>query len=243
MATEEVTINGNTVWRDTGLTHRWYDAIGPDVCKVVEDFVDLPFSAADNMAAWTTTLIEEGADESTIALVAGSAGGEVAFKSDENDNDGVQAQLKGEAFYLAARYPTYFGAKFKVSDVTNSDLLVGLCITDTTLLGGLSDGLYFRKDEDDTTLYLVAEKGSVETKIGLATMVAATYVTAEFLFYGSIVYVYVNGVQVAELADSDPNFPDDEYLTPSIGILAGAAAVGGKTLTVDWLNCIQVQAV
>jgi len=241
MATE-ATVNGQTVIRSDLYTHRWCDAYGPDVCKYVEHFVDTAFAGADSPAAYTTTLIENGADESTVALVAGSPNGAIAFKSDENDNDGCQSQLKGEAFYLASMYPTYMGARFKVSDATNSDLIVGLAITDTTLLGGLSDGIYFRKDEDDTTLYLVAEKNSLETKIGLTTMADDTYVVAEALYQNSVVDLYINGTKVAELANSDPNFPDDEYLTPSMGILAGAAAVGGKTLTVDWFNVIQIQS-
>ena len=241
MATE-LTVNGNTVITSSTYAHRWCDAFGPDVCKFVENFVSVPFTGADAPGAYTVTLIENGADESTVALVAGSAGGEIAFKSDENDNDGCQAQLKGEAFYFGSMYPTYMGARFKVTDVTNSDIIVGLAITDTTLLGGLSDGLYFRKDEDDTTLYLVAEKNSLETKVGMCTMADATYVTAEALYQNGVVVLYVNGTEVGRLANSDPNFPDDEYLTPSMGILAGSAVVGGHTLTVDWLNCIQIQA-
>ena len=240
--TTEATVNGNLVLRSDLYTHRWCDAYGPDVCKYIEHFVNVPFTGADAPAAYTTTLIENGADESTVALVAGSAGGELAFKSDENDNDGCQSQLKGEAFYFAAMYPTYMGARFKVTDATNSDIIVGLGITDTTLLGGLSDGLYFRKDEDDTTLYLVAEKNSLETKVGLVTMADATYVVAEALYQNGMVDIYINGTKVGELANSDPNFPDDEYLTPSMGILAGSAAVGGHTLTVDWFNVIQIQA-
>lgn len=241
MATEEVTINGNTVWRDDALTHRWLDAIGPEACVFLEDFVATPFSAADNMAEWTTTLIEDGADESTVTMVAGSAGGEVLFSSDAGDNDGINAQVTGEAFYLALPYPTYVGVRLKIDDVTQSELAAGLIITDTTvLLDGCSDGLYFRKPDGDSTLYLVAEQDSLETTIGLHTMVNSTYVTAEYLYTGGICYVYINGVQVAELAGSDPNFPDDEHLTPSLCLLTGEAAA--KDMTIDWIRCIQIQA-
>ena len=240
MATEEVTINGNTVWRDTGLTHRWFDAIGPETCKLIEDFVDTPFSAADQMAGWLATLIEDGGDESTVTLVAGSAGGEVLFSSDAGDNDGINAQLLGEAFSFGSRYPCYMGARFKVDDATESEILAGLVITDATiLLSGTTDGLYFRKPDADTTLYLVAERNSVETTIGCATMADSVYITAEYLYTGGIVYVYINGTQVAELSDGDPNFPDDEYLTPTLGLLTGEAVA--KDMTIDWINIIQIQ--
>jgi len=238
--TTEATVNGNTVLRSDLYTHRWCDAYGPDVCKYVEHFVKVPFASADNMAGYTTTLIENGGAESTIALVAGSAGGEVLFTSDTNDNDGCQTQLQGEAFYLAAMYPTYVGARFKVNDATNLDCIVGLCITDSTLLGGLSDGLYFRKDEDGTTLYLVAEKNSLETKVGMITMADDTWVVAELLYQNGVVVAYANGTEVGRLANSDPNFPDDEYLTPSMGILTGDASA--NTMNVDWFNAIQIQA-
>lgn len=235
----EVTINGNTVIRDASLSHRWYDAFGPDVCKHLEDFVCTPFSAADQMAAWLATLIEISGN-STLAHVAGSAGGEIVLTGGGNDNDGVNAQLLGEAFYLASRYPTYFGAKFKVADADQTDVMIGLCIGDTTLLAGTTDGLYFRLVDESTTLSLVAEKDEGETVVGLATLADSTYVIAEFLYSAGVVTAYINGAEVGQIRDSDPNFPDDEYLTPSIAMLNGAAS--GKTLTVDWIRTIQIQA-
>jgi len=240
----ETTINGNIVYTDDTYTHRWLDAIGPDVCKLIEEFVNVPFSATDQMAGWLATLIENGAGESTVSMVAGSPGGEVIFKTDENDNDGINAQLLGEAFYLASRYPTYFGARFKVADADQTDLAIGLCISDTTVLAGVSDGLYFRLVDESSTLTLVAEKGNAETIIGLATLADGGYVTAEYTYLNNLITAYINGVQVGQISDADPNFPDTEYLTPTIAILAGAAAAGtGKTLTMDWIKAIQVQTV
>jgi hypothetical protein len=49
----------------------------------------------------------------------------------------------------------------------------------------------------------------------------------------------VNGVQVARLAQT--TLPDDEELTPSIAFLNGAA-VAAKTVTVDWIRAIQINA-
>lgn len=238
--TTEMTVNGNTVLRSDLYTHRWCDAYGPDVCKLVENFVSVPFSAADNLCGWTTTLVEAGGAESTIALVAGSAGGELLFTSDTNENDGCQIQLKGEAFYFNSMYPTYVGARFKVNDADQVDALLGLAITDTTAIVGVSDGLYFRTVDESAILSAVAEKDSSETVVGVSTLVDDTYVVAEMLYRNNVVKFYINGVEVGELADSDPNFPDDEYLTPTLALLTGEGAA--NTLTVDWLNVIQIQA-
>ena len=238
-------INGNYIIRDSdlGLTHRWYDAVGPNVCKMVEDFVDTPFSAADQLAGWLNTEVDVGGGDTTATLVAGSVGGELALKSAENESDGNNVQLLGEAFYFADKYPTYIGAKFRSNDVDQTEVVLGLCISDTDLAGGLTDGLYFRVLDTIGTLQLVAEKNSAETIIGLATLTDDIYVTAEMLYTDGVVKAYINGIQVAQLADSDPNFPDDEYLTPSMASVAGEAVVGGNTTTIDWFRCIQIQTV
>lgn len=239
--TTEATVNGNLVYRDDSRAWRWFDALGPDVCKLVENFVNTPFSAADQPAGWLNTLLEGGAGESLTALLAGSAGGELRFTNDAGDNDGSNLQLLGEAFYFGERYPSYFGCRFQISDATEMDAFAGLCITNATLEAGMTDGLYFRKPDGSATLYLVAEKNSLETAIGIATVAAATWVTAEYYYSGGIVYAYINGIEVAQLADSAPNFPDDEYLTPSLASKNGEAVA--KTMSVDWIRAIQVQAV
>ena len=230
-------INGAWVARDSDPAHRWYDAVGPNVCKCIEEFVNLPYSAANLPAGWLSTNTGGG----TNALVAGSLGGEVLFTNDAADNATINMQLLGEAFYFAQRYPTYFGCRFKISDIAAQDVAIGLVITDGAVLeGGTTHGLYFRKDDASSTLSLVAEKNSLETVIGAGTLANATYITAEYLYTGGIVYVYINGIQVAELADSDPNFPDTEYLTVTLAEQNGEGVA--KTMTTDWIRAIQIQS-
>ena len=147
-------------------------------------------------------------------------------------------QVTKEAFKLASGKPCYFGAKFMISDATESDFIVGLCITDTTLLGGLTDGVYFRKVDGATDVKFVIEKDSAETEsAALLTAVKDTYMTLEFFFDGTNIDAYVNGVLQTRLAMT--NLPDDEEITPSI-LLTGAAAA--KTMTVDWIRAIQINA-
>lgn len=244
MAVTQTTINGQLVLTDTELTHRWYDAFGPDVCKMLEDFVNTPFSGTDQLAGWLNTEVDAGAGDTTATLVAGSVGGELALKTAENESDGANVQLLGEAFSFAARYPTYIGARFKSSDADQTEISVGLCITDTTIAGGVSDGMYFRTLDESATLQFVFEKDNGETVNAVATLANDTYVTAEAVYLNGVVTVYIDGIEVAEIADSDVNFPDDEFLTPSMVCIAGAAAAGtGKTATIDWFNVIQLQTV
>lgn len=229
-------LRGNLVYLDG---QRWFDAVGPDVIQFVDHFVQTPFASADNMAGWTTTLVEAGAGETTVALKAGADTGTLLITTDAAENDGANIQLQGEAFTFASAYPLYFGVRFKISDATQSDFLLGLCITDTDLLGGMTDGIYFRKVDGSTTMAFVLEKDSTETSTNYGTAIAAdTWYILEFYFDGTNVDWYVNGV--AQTRPATTNLPNDEYLTPSIHVLTGEAVA--KTAEVDWLRVIQVYA-
>lgn len=228
-------ISGNLVFWDTH-EKRIIDAIGPSVCKFIEDFVATPFASADTPAAWTVTLVEAGAGESTVALADG-AGGLLLITTDAAENDGVNMQVTKEAFKLVSGKPCYFGARLKVSEATQSDFIVGLCITDTTLLGGMTDGVFFRKVDGSTDVKFVLEKDSTETEsAAIATAADDTYVTLEFYFDGTNIDAFVDGAIQTRLAMT--NLPDDEDLTPSIAFLTGAAAA--ETMTVDWIRAIQI---
>lgn len=228
-------VNGSLVFYEG---QRWLDAIGPNVCKLLEDFVGAHIPAADAPAGWTVTLTEGGGGETTIALTDG-VGGLLLITTDANDNDGANLQVTKEAFKLASGKPCYFGIRFKISEAAQSDFLVGLCITDTDLLGGLTDGVYFRKVDGSTDVKFVLEKDSTETESSsIHTAVADTFVILEFFFDGTHVDAYVNGTLQTRLAVT--NLPDDEELTPSIHFLTGAAAA--ISMTVDWIRTIQINA-
>ena len=150
---------GNLVYWDTHRK-RIVDAVGADVVKFVEDFVQSGLAAADAPLGWTVTLVETGGGESTITL-PDAVGGALLLTTDAFENDGISMQLDGEAFELTSdQRLVYFGIRLQISDATQSDLLVGLCITDTALLGGMTDGVYFRKVDGSTSLAAVTEKNS-----------------------------------------------------------------------------------
>jgi hypothetical protein len=228
-------LGGNLVFYDTHRM-RLVDALGGDTVKFIDDFTERGTATADNLVGWTTTLVEAGAGESTVAYTDAS-GGAILITTDANENDGVNLQRLGEAFgFSSSQQATYFGIRFQASEATQSDFLVGLCITDTDLLGGRTDGVYFEKLDGGTGISFVTEKDSTETQTNnLATFAAATYVILEFYFDGTTVFAFIDGVQVAT---HTTNIPNDELLTPSIHFLSGAA--GAKTMTVDWVRAIQV---
>jgi hypothetical protein len=227
-------VNEQLVFYDGTATQRWVDAVGPDVVKFLDDFTNTPFAAANSPAAYTTTLV----NLSTVALEAGATGGVLLITTAGAENDGANVQAQGEAFLLASGKECYFGAKVKISAATESDLLVGLCITNTALLGGMTDGVYFRKVDDGTTLTFVLEKNSSETSTSYGAISADTWYTLEFYFDGTNVDWYVNGV--LQTRPVTTNLPNTEYLTPSVQVLTGAvASITGR---VDWIRAIQINA-
>lgn len=231
------TVNGSMVFYDSDYTQRWYDVIGCDAVKHVHKFDYLPITTADTPDGWTTTLVEAGAGETTVALGT-AGGGALVITTDAAENDGAQLQIIGEQYDFSGTDPVYFGTKFQVDEATQADFLVGLCITDTTLLGGMTDGMYFRKVDGSTNVEFVMEKGSTETSNVVDTCAADTDAIYEFYWDGTNVYVYVDNVlTLTRKTSSETNFPNNEALTPSIAFLTGAAAA--QVMTVAWLRAIQ----
>jgi hypothetical protein len=224
-------IRGNLIYRD-GVTI--VSAFGPDVIKYDEDFVSIQISS-DAVPGWVVTLVEAGGGESTVTL-PDAVGGTLLLTTDANENDGIAMQLDGESYELTTDQPhVYFGIRFQISDATQSDFFVGLAITDTTPLGGVSDGVYFQKDDGAATFKATTEKDSTETNTAaVGTITAATYVRLEFIYASSRVQFFVNGALVAS---HTTNIPDDEFLTPTIHFLTGEAVA--KTMTIDWVKAYQ----
>jgi hypothetical protein len=84
----------------------------------------------------------------------------------------------------------------------------------------------------------VLEKNSTETTSAAAvgTTVNATEIVLEFVFDGSAVDAWVNGVQQTRLATT--NLPNDENLTPSIEFETTETAA--ITCDVNWWRVIQI---
>jgi hypothetical protein len=227
---------GNLLYWDTHQ-NRIIDAWGPGTRKVIWG-PNAGTQSADALAGYTVTLVETGAGETTVAAATTVNGGALLITTDAAENDGANIQMLGEAFQPAASTLLYFGCKVQISDATQSDLLVGLCITDTDLLGGMTDGMYFRKPDGSTTLSAVLEQDSTETTGTAATVVADTDMYLEIVANGVTVDFYVDGTMLTQMAQT--NVPDDELLTPSIHFLTGEAVA--KTCLIKELRAFRIAA-
>lgn len=183
---------------------------------------------------WTITTTEAGAGSATEALADGD-GGLLLITNDAADDDADFFQKVGESFLLASGKRAFFKARFKVSDATQSDFVMGLQVTDTTPLDA-TDGIYFMKDDGDALLDVYCRKNATTgstSATGVATVVADTFLTVAWAYdgKGSLAY-YVDDVHKGTLDASSTYLPDTE-LTVSFGIQNGEAVA--KTMTVDYI--------
>jgi hypothetical protein len=232
-----IRVNGNFVYVDRAAHRkRIVAAIGPDIIKYDDDFIDGPAADADFDNRWTVTRVEAGAGESTMTRVDG-AGGILRLTTDAAEDDGVNAQLIGESFKLVAGNTLYFGIRAKMSEATQSDCFFGLAITDTDILGGVTDRIGFQKIDGETAVKAMLEKNSTETlSSSLLTLDTSYHIYEFYVNSAGAVEVFIDGLSVWTPATT--NLPNDEELRVTLQLLAGSAAA--RTCDIDWVRCYQV---
>lgn len=229
-------IKGNLAFYDTHLK-RILDAQGADVVKYIDDFTYLPVDdTTGDPTAFTVTTVDGGADGNGSVSLGSESGGVLVITTDDAENDGANVQLNGSSFELTSDQHLYFGAKLKINDADQTDVFIGLAVTDTDILGGVTDRIGFQSVDGEAALDFVVEKDSTETKVDdVGTLVDDTYSYVEFYWDGVGLEVFVDGVSVSNPAIT--NLPNDVAHRVSLHFLTGEAVA--NTCTVDFIRCIQ----
>ena len=209
---------GNQIYWNTHRERIVY-AIGPGVEASVNLANDI---ATEDPAGWATTVVEIGAG--TTELSGSPTQGLIGrITNAANDNDGGQYQAPGQTFRCVSGMKWYAGIGFTASEANTSDLLFGVCVTDTTLIGGMTDGVYMESLAGGTGISVVTEKDSSETQTdSLGTMSTSAQVW-EMFWDGTNISYYIDGVLVATV--SSGNIADNEALRVSLAWLNGTAGV------------------
>ena len=216
---------GSMPFPDPSRCHAWFS-----------DFDQFSHHAT-NAALWLSTTTGSG-----TGALEDADGGILLITNGGSDNDNFFLQWSGyqaadviESWKWESGKGMWFKARFKVSDATQSDFVMGLQITDTSPLA-VTDGLYFQKDDGGTTLYFNATKDSTSTTITpVATIADDTYFTCGFWWDPNlgVMTIYYNDNPVGQTSTTT-NFPDDEELTISFGIQNGEGSA--KTMRVDYIS-------
>lgn len=180
---------------------------------------------------WTVTETDAGA---TQALTAGD-GGLLLITNTAADDDLVALQKNPAAFSFTAGKKLFFRCRFKVSDATQSDLVFGLQVVDTTPLD-VTDGVYFLKADGSTAVSVVCRKNATTgstSATSITTLANDTFVTLGFAYDGEGKVAYaVNGAVVGSL-DASSAFLPDANCTVSFALQNGEAVA--KTMTLDYV--------
>ena len=182
---------------------------------------------------WTITTTEDGTGSATEALTDGD-GGLLLVTNAAGDNDHDFFQLVKEGFKYEAGKQLAFHIRFKTNDATQTDIVAGLQLTDTTPLD-VTDGIFFLKSDGAATISFIVEKDSTQSTLTLPNSLADdTFMTLGFVYdpKDQKFHVFQNNVLAGTVVST--NVPDNEELTVSFGIQNGAAAA--KTLTVDYIG-------
>lgn len=182
-------------------------------------------------AEWTVTETQAGA---TQALTAGD-NGLLLLTNSAADDDLNAIQKLPAAWLLEAGKRLYFRCRFKVSDATQSDFVIGLQVVDTTPLD-VTDGIYFLKTDGAATVDFICRKNATTgstSASAVATVVSDTFVSLGFYYDGVSKVVYeVNGTPLGAL-DASSTYLPDIITTVSLAIQNGEAVA--KTMTIDYV--------
>lgn len=208
---------GSLPFPDPSRCHTWWD-----------DFDD--YTAAQ----WTIT--ETGSGTRAVGDIDG---GVLVITNAAADNDRNFLQWSGntngatvETWLWEAGKSMWMKARLKISDATESDLAIGLYVTDTDPLA-ITDGLWFSKADGSTSLIFNATASSTAQTVTAATLASNTFFTCGFWWDANLgtLTVYYNDNPVGVLT-STTTFPTTE-LAHSFGIQNGEGVA--KVLSLDYL--------
>lgn len=191
------------------------------------------FNDLDTYAAgdWVVT----GTDTSCGAALAAGDGGLLVLTNSASDDAITALQKTPAAFTFETGKKAFFSCRFKVSDATQSDLVIGLQVIDTTPLD-VTDGIYFLKADGAATVNIICRKNATTgstSATSIATLTSDTYVVLGWYWDGVDTVSYaVNGTVTGSLTSAATYLPD-ATCTVSFAVQNGEAVA--KTMTVDYL--------
>lgn len=215
---------------------------GAQLYGLFNDFV-IAEELTDN-ETFAIDLVEAGAGNTTIAILADGKYGVARLTTDDAENDGLQMQDEVETFRTdEAEQLTAFFTRTKLPDATQSDWLAGLAVLDTSLIASNpTDGIYFDKLDNGTGINVVCRRDSAENRqSGVFVMNTAWH---EYGFIvkpaaddsvNATIYWYIDGQLVYKMAAT--NNPHDEALSRSWAYLTGAAGV--DLVDIDYIGAAQ----
>ena len=234
-----------------------------DVFAFFDDFMGCSWALdADSVAGTTTTASNpwQLTDVSTSAATThacldatystpSTMGGILAITTTVTTDAGVNLQVAGQQFVVDQDIglPLFFETRFRVTDVSNADVFIGLSKVDVEIITtGLDDGIGFIMKSG--VLYATAAESSTEKEVDCGiTETDDQWVRARFHFDGgdSVVFSVDSNddgvfdyVTTLKVSTGIHYLPDDQSLTPTIDVITGTTA-SAEVVGIDYVYCAQ----
>lgn len=197
-----------------------------------EDFINPTDITASSPSSYTATVIGTG-----TRTFGNGSGGLLVLTNSAADDDQISIQRQGDFFLHSASKSFAMKTRFKLSEVIQSDALVGLALTDTTPLDA-STMVGFLKVDGSAVLSAVLTTAGATTTVGSTTLVADTFVTLGLRYSASSskVEFLVNEVVVGSTSVLT-NVSTSVGMTPTMSVKNGEAVA--KIMTIDYLTVVQ----
>jgi hypothetical protein len=193
------------------------------------------YNAAATLAEWFPTIVGTG-----TAVVSDAFGGILTVTNSAADDDAYSAQWAGgnasgnvaETFTFTPGKELWFASRFQLSDVVQSEFVMGLVIADTDPFTAFTDGVAFTKPDGSAVMSLTsAIVTPVTAAVAVQTLVNATFYEAAFHYNGAdTIRAFINGQSAGSLGVTA--LPTTE-LAVTFGIKNGEAVA--KTALIDWI--------
>lgn len=184
---------------------------------------------------WVVTTAEAGAGSAT-ETIQDSNWGVIRITNAAGDDDLDSIQSKYEFTKLVASKDTWFEVRFRINDATEADVILGLCIRDTTPLAA-TDYVYFVKDDDDTNWDFVAAKDSSETEVATVDTADTSWHTFSIHADGiTNLTPYIDGVAGTTITTAG-SINDDEEMAITVHLENGEAVA--KWIEIDYIRVQQ----
>lgn len=202
------------------------------------------FSTTADAGEWLATITAGGAGECLLTIAdgsdAGAPGGWLKILNDAADNDLVNLQLNGESFQITTTSKLIFEIKARITDVSETDWLWGLCSTDTSVLAGVNDGLYFDCLDSTGDIDAVCEDDTTEARTDTGYDVADATARVFRIEVDGVTEArfYIDNVLVHTQRSGLPDA--NTYLTPTISVRNDGAVA--QSAYVDYIYVAQLIA-
>jgi hypothetical protein len=214
----------------------WGNFLQPRPQRYVDDFDDF---MAYRTGEWILT--ETAAGSTEVLSTTGDGGWLLITNAAAGASDEASIQWGGGNAAVITPYTWvstkdfHLSARFKVSDATNTALIIGMAIADTTPVASLpANGIFFTKAAASTSLLASVRKAGVSTSVTLGAMADDTFVEVAMVYTAADGYwrAYLNDVLIGSF--NTASVSPTVGLTKTIGLLNATAIA--HVLSVDNLN-------